>query len=129
MKLLVSNLDAYTSVFDLTGLFEEFGPVRRVVRGRMPGASGYVAMIDMEDDLDAADATEELDGQPFDGSVLKVQAATPAEEAQFRPDQDEDDDEDDFTPGRQFERIQRKKPGREQENRDKNDRFGRKGKF
>lgn len=81
MTVYVGNLSYSVTEDDLTTVFSEYGPVKRIKMpvdretGRMRG----FAFVDMESEDQETTAIEELDGAEWMERVLKVNKARPRE--------------------------------------------------
>jgi RNA recognition motif-containing protein len=70
-KLYVGNLNYNTTEADLRTLFSEYGKVTDV---RVIGDKGF-GFVEMDTQLEAEKAKDELDGREFNGRSLKVNEA------------------------------------------------------
>lgn len=86
LNIYVGNLDYSISSDDLRELFEEFGTVNsaNVITDRDTRRSKGFGFIEMEDDDEAHEAIEELDGAEFEGRTIKVNEARPREDNRGR---------------------------------------------
>ncbi|MGB3493963.1 MAG: RNA-binding protein [Elainellaceae cyanobacterium] len=81
MTVYVGNLSYSVTEEDLTSVFAEYGPVKRIKMpidretGRMRG----FAFVDMESEEQETTAIEDLDGAEWMERVLKVNKARPRE--------------------------------------------------
>lgn len=80
-NLYVGNLDYGVSSEDLQDLFEEFGVVlsAKVIIDRDTKRSKGFGFVEMENDEEAQNAIEELDGAELEGRTVKVNVARPRE--------------------------------------------------
>ncbi len=80
-NLYVGNLDYGVSSDDLQDLFEEFGVVlsAKVITDRDTKRSKGFGFVEMENDEEAQDAIEDLDGAEYEGRTIKVNVARPRE--------------------------------------------------
>ncbi len=80
-NLYVGNLDYGVSSDDLQDLFEEFGVVlsAKVITDRDTKRSKGFGFVEMENDGEAQNAIEELDGAEYEGRTIKVNVARPRE--------------------------------------------------
>jgi RNA recognition motif-containing protein len=76
-KIYVGNLPFSATEADLRGLFEEHGTVDsvNVIVDRDTGRSKGFAFVEMDDEGNAANAMQALDGKEFDGRDLRVSEA------------------------------------------------------
>ncbi len=81
-NIFVGNLAWETTADDLLALFQEKGKVTRaqVIIDRETGRSKGFGFVEMEDDSEAQQAIESLNGQGFKGRNLTVNEARPREE-------------------------------------------------
>ncbi len=81
-NIYVGNLDYGVSSEDLQELFEEFGSVAsaKVIIDRDTKRSKGFGFVEMENEDEAQEAIEELDGAEYEGRTLKVNVARPREE-------------------------------------------------
>ncbi len=86
MTVYVGNLSYSVTEEDLTSVFAEYGPVKRIKMpvdretGRMRG----FAFVDMESEEQETTAIEDLDGAEWMERVLKVNKARPRENSPSR---------------------------------------------
>ncbi|MDR8391041.1 RNA-binding protein [Aliifodinibius sp. S!AR15-10] len=80
-NLYVGNLDYGVSSDDLRELFEEFGVVTsaKVITDRETDRSKGFGFVEMENEEEAQEAIDELDGAEYEGRTLKVNIARPRE--------------------------------------------------
>lgn len=80
-NIYVGNLDYGVSNEDLQELFEEFGSVvsARVITDRDTKRSKGFGFVEMENEDEAREAIDELDGAEYEGRTLKVNVARPKE--------------------------------------------------
>ncbi len=80
-NLYVGNLDYGVSSDDLRELFEEFGVVTsaKVITDRETDRSKGFGFVEMENEEEAHEAIDELDGAEYEGRTLKVNIARPRE--------------------------------------------------
>lgn len=78
----MGNLDYSISSDDLRELFEEFGTVNSavVITDRDTNRSKGFGFVEMENDDEAREAIEELDGAEFEDRTIKVNTARPRED-------------------------------------------------
>ena len=78
-NLFVGNLNFQTTEADLTGLFQPFGQVGRIliVTDRETGRARGFAFVEMPNDAEGAKAIAALDGREMGGRNLKVNEARP----------------------------------------------------
>ncbi len=81
-NIFVGNLAWETTADDLLALFQDKGKVTRaqVIIDRETGRSKGFGFVEMEDDMEAQQAIDALNGQPFKGRNLTVNEARPREE-------------------------------------------------
>ena len=82
MNIYVGNLDFKVSENDLSELFSEFGQVEsaRVITDKYSGRSKGFGFVIMDDDNEAKQAIDALDGKDVKGRPLKVNEARPRKE-------------------------------------------------
>ncbi len=82
MNIYVSNLGFSVKDEDLKQLFSTYGDVAsaKVITDRMTRQSRGFGFVEMNDDVAAQRAIEELDGTTADGRTLKVVEAKPKED-------------------------------------------------
>ena len=80
-NIYVGNLVWSATADDLLALFQEHGKVTRaqVITDRETGRSRGFGFVEMEDDTEAANAVQALNGQDFRGRPLTVNEAKPRE--------------------------------------------------
>jgi len=85
-NIYVGNLDYSISSDDLRELFEEFGTVNSavVITDRETRRSKGFGFVEMENDEEAREAIEELDGADFEDRTLRVNEARPREDNKGR---------------------------------------------
>lgn len=88
LNIYVGNLDYSITSDDLKDLFEEFGAVNsaNVITDRETRRSKGFGFVEMENDEEAHEAIEELDGAEYEGRTLKVNEARPREDRGNRGD-------------------------------------------
>jgi RNA recognition motif-containing protein len=81
-NIYVGNLVWDATADDLLALFQQHGQVARaqVITDRETGRSRGFGFVEMEDDAEALQAIEALNGTPFRGRPLTVNEARPREE-------------------------------------------------
>ena len=81
-KLYVGNLPFVCTDADLSQTFANYGAVTsaRIVTDRDTGHSKGFGFVEMEQENDALNAVENLNGKPFMGRPLTVNEARPREE-------------------------------------------------
>ena len=79
MNIYVGNLDYKVDENDLKEVFQEFGPVEssKVITDKFSGRSKGFGFVIMEDDEQAKNAIEELNGATYEDRVMKVNEARP----------------------------------------------------
>jgi RNA recognition motif-containing protein len=84
MSIYVGNLSFEVSEDDLTAIFAEYGPVKRVQlpTDRETGRKRGFGFVEMENDSDEQNAIDELDGAEWMGRALRVNKAKPRENKQ-----------------------------------------------
>jgi len=82
MNIYVGNLDYKVDENDLKEVFQEFGPVEssKVITDKFSGRSKGFGFVIMEDDEQAKNAIEELNGATYEDRVMKVNEARPKKE-------------------------------------------------
>lgn len=82
MNIYVGNLDFKVTEQDLTEVFGEFGQVEsaRVITDKYSGRSKGFGFVIMEDDSEASQAIEALNGKDFKDRPLTVNEARPRKE-------------------------------------------------
>jgi RNA recognition motif-containing protein len=82
MNIYVGNLDFKVSENELSELFGEFGQVEsaRVITDKYSGRSKGFGFVIMDDDNEAKQAIDALDGKDLKGRPLKVNEARPRKE-------------------------------------------------
>lgn len=82
LNIYVGNLDYSISSDDLRELFEEFGTVNSaiVITDRDTRRSKGFGFVEMENEEEAREAIEELDGAEFEDRTIKVNEARPRED-------------------------------------------------
>jgi len=83
MNIYVGNLSYSISDEDLKDLFEEFGTVAsaNIIIDRDTQRSKGFGFVEMEDENEALDAIEELDGCEYEGRNITVNKARPKKDA------------------------------------------------
>jgi RNA recognition motif-containing protein len=79
MNIYVGNLDYKVDENDLKDVFQEFGTVEssKVITDKFTGKSKGFGFVTMEDDEQAKNAIEELNGATYEDRVMKVNEARP----------------------------------------------------
>jgi len=79
MNIYVGNLDYKVDENDLKEVFQEFGTVEssKVITDKFSGRSKGFGFVIMEDDEQAKNAIEELNGASYEDRVMKVNEARP----------------------------------------------------
>ena len=79
MNIYVGNLNYKISSDDLRDLFEEFGTVNSaiVITDRETRRSKGFGFVEMDNDEEAHEAIDELDGAEYEGRTIKVNQARP----------------------------------------------------
>lgn len=82
MNIYVGNLNYKVRENDLLPLFEEYGTVSsvKVITDRETGRSKGFGFIEMEDDAQASQAIEQLNGTEFADRTLVTKEARPREQ-------------------------------------------------
>jgi len=82
MSIYVGNLSYEVTENDLTGVFAEYGSVKRVQlpTDRETGKKRGFAFVEMNSDAEETAAIEALDGAEWMGRSLKVNKARPKED-------------------------------------------------
>ncbi|MEE4256749.1 MAG: RNA-binding protein [Bacteroidales bacterium] len=82
MNIYVGNLDFKVTEQDLNELFNEFGQVEsaRLITDKYSGRSKGFGFVVMEDDSEANEAIEALNGKDFKGRDMTVNEARPRKE-------------------------------------------------
>jgi RNA recognition motif-containing protein len=82
MNIYVGNLDFKVSENELTELFSEFGQVEssRIITDKYSGRSKGFGFVIMEDDNEAKEAIEALNGKDLKSRPLTVNEARPRKE-------------------------------------------------
>ncbi|MCK4569777.1 MAG: RNA-binding protein [Bacteroidales bacterium] len=86
MNIYVGNLDFKVQENDLKTLFEEYGEVEstRIITDKYSGRSKGFGFVTMENDTEANDAIENLNGTEFKDRALTVNEARPRKEENNR---------------------------------------------
>lgn len=86
MNIYVGNLSYGISDQDLEEIFQEFGEVisAKVIKDRETGRSKGFAFVEMENDVEAQNAIEKLDGSEIDSRTVKVNKARPKSQHSHR---------------------------------------------
>ena len=86
MNIYVGNLDFKVQEDDLKSLFEEYGEVEdaRIITDKYSGRSKGFGFITMENDTEANDAIENLNGTDYKSRPLTVNEARPRREDDSR---------------------------------------------
>lgn len=79
MNIYVGNLSYNVRESDLQEVLEEFGPVTsaKIIIDRMSNRSKGFGFVEMENDADAKNAIEALNGKEFQGRPMVVKEALP----------------------------------------------------
>ena len=79
MNIYVGNLDYKVDESDLKEVFQEFGNVEssKVITDKFSGKSKGFGFVIMEDDEQAKNAIEELNGATYEDRAMKVNEARP----------------------------------------------------
>ena len=79
MNIYIGNLSYGIKETDLRKLFEEFGTVvsAKIITDKYTEKSKGFAFVEMENDEEANNAIESLNGKEIDGRQLKVNVARP----------------------------------------------------
>jgi len=82
MNIYVANLPQSVSSEQLNQLFEAYGNVEsaKVIVDHFTGASRGFGFVEMEDEVEAKEAIQGMNGQELDGNILDVKEARPREE-------------------------------------------------
>jgi len=82
MQIYVGNISYAVSEQNLGDLFAQYGEVDavKIITDRETGRAKGFGFITMNNDNDATNAIEELNGKDFDGRALRVNEAKPREE-------------------------------------------------
>ena len=82
MNIYVGNLDYKVDENDLKEVFQEFGPVEssKVITDKFSGRSKGFGFVIMEDDEQAKNAIDELNGATYEDRPMKVNEARPKKE-------------------------------------------------
>ncbi|MFP4620719.1 MAG: RNA recognition motif domain-containing protein [Bacteroidales bacterium] len=86
MNIFIAKLSSATTGEDLQELFEEYGKVEsaKVIYDKFTGNSKRFGFVEMENDQQAREAIEELDGSEYDHSEIVVKKAKPREDSRGR---------------------------------------------
>ena len=81
MNIYVGNLSYTLDEEALKGLFEQYGTVvsAKVIKDKFTGSSKGFAFIEMDNDDEAQQAIDGLDGKDIEGRKLRVNKAHPQE--------------------------------------------------
>lgn len=79
MNIYVANIPFKASQDELLGLFQEFGAVEsaRIITDKFTRRSRGFGFVEMNDETEAKNAIEKLNGFDFMGKVLVVNEARP----------------------------------------------------
>ena len=79
MNIYVGNLDYAVKEQNIQELFEQFGSVGsvKIITDKFTGKSKGFAFVEMENDAEAAQAMNELNGSEFMGRQLVIKEARP----------------------------------------------------
>lgn len=82
MNIYVGNLSYGTTEDDLRELFGQFGEIAKanIIKDRETGRSKGFGFVEMENDAEAQQAIEELEGADHQGRNLRVNEARPREQ-------------------------------------------------
>ena len=82
MNIYVGNLDFKVSEDDLRGVFEEFGAVSsvKIISDKYSGRSKGFGFIEMDNDDEANQAIDKLNGATLENRALTVNVAKPKKE-------------------------------------------------
>ncbi|MDO5607926.1 MAG: RNA-binding protein [Capnocytophaga sp.] len=81
MNIFISNLSYGLSEADLNALFEEYGNVSsvRIIKDKETGRSRGFGFVEMDNDEEANQAIENLNGHELKGRNINVSEAKPRE--------------------------------------------------
>ena len=79
MNIYIGNLNYLVKEADLQQVIEEYGAVEsvKIIKDRETGKSKGFAFIEMNNDAQAKQAIEELNGSEFEGRTMIVKEARP----------------------------------------------------
>ena len=79
MNMYIGNLSYRVKEADLQQVIEEYGAVEsvKIIKDRETGKSKGFAFIEMNNDAQAKQAIEELNGSEFEGRTMIVKEARP----------------------------------------------------
>jgi RNA recognition motif-containing protein len=79
MNIYIGNLNYRVKEVDLQQVIEEYGAVEsvKIIKDRETGKSKGFAFIEMNNDAQAKQAIEELNGSEFEGRTMIVKEARP----------------------------------------------------
>lgn len=79
MNIYIGNLNYRVKEADLQQVMEEYGPVEsvKIIKDRETGKSKGFAFIEMENEAQAKQAIEELNGAEYEGRTMIVKEARP----------------------------------------------------
>jgi len=82
MQIYVGNISYAVSEQSLGDLFAQYGEVDavKIITDRETGRAKGFGFVTMNNDTEAQNSIEELNGQDFDGRALRVNEAKPREE-------------------------------------------------
>ncbi|MDP5120939.1 MAG: RNA-binding protein [Spirosomaceae bacterium] len=82
MNIFVAKLDYNTQDYELRSAFEEFGTVdsAKIIIDRETGRSKGFGFVEMENDDEAKNAIDSLNGTELDGRTIVVKEAEPRRE-------------------------------------------------
>jgi len=85
MNIYVSNINFRTQEDSLFELFSSFGEVSsaRIITDRATGRSRGFGFVEMNDNSQAQQAIDSINGTDFEGKTLNVAEAMPREERSF----------------------------------------------
>jgi len=80
MNIFIGNLNYAVSEDEVRELFEGYGQVDsvKIIKDRETGRAKGFGFIEMEDENEARNAIQELDGYDFSGRPLRVNEARPS---------------------------------------------------
>lgn len=79
MNIYVGNLDYKVQENDLEGIFSEYGAVSstKIITDKFSGRSKGFGFVTMDDDTEAKNAIEDLNGASFENREIIVNEAKP----------------------------------------------------
>ncbi len=86
MNIYVGNLDYNVNENDLSGVFEEYGAVSsvKIISDKFSGRSKGFGFVIMDNDEEANNAIEELNGATYENRKMVVNEARPRRNDGFR---------------------------------------------